>query len=61
MEYRPPPLDVSTNDTLILHVLNSLDQPTAVHHHGMFFSNLSWYDGAVGVTQWSVSLSSPIR
>lgn len=51
---RPPPIDVSTNDTLILHTLNSLDEPATIHHHGMFFNSTSWFDGAMGVTQWYV-------
>ena len=53
----PPPIDVSANDTLLLHVENSLEKHMTVHHHGMFFTNASWYDGAVGVSQWSVQLS----
>ncbi|EJC98544.1 Fet3 protein [Fomitiporia mediterranea MF3/22] len=50
----PPPIDVSANDTLILHALNSLTEPTTLHHHGMFFNNASWYDGAVGVSQCGI-------
>ncbi|KAI0310690.1 Fet3 protein [Amylostereum chailletii] len=50
----PPPLDVSANDTLILHAHNSLDEATSVHHHGMFFNSTSWYDGAVGVTECGI-------
>ncbi|TBU58335.1 Fet3 protein [Dichomitus squalens] len=47
----PPPIDVTTNDTLIVHAINSIDQPTSLHHHGMFFNSTSWMDGAVGVSQ----------
>lgn len=45
-------MDVSANDTLIVHAFNSLDVPTSLHHHGMFFNSTSWFDGAVGVSQW---------
>jgi iron transport multicopper oxidase len=48
----PPPIDVSTNDTLLVHTRNSLDKTMTLHHHGMFFNNASWYDGAVGLSQW---------
>lgn len=49
---RPPPIEVNTTDTLRVHATNSLDRPTTLHHHGMFFNSTSWYDGATGVTQW---------
>ena len=50
--YRPPPVDVNSTDSLILHVTNSLDQPTSIHHHGMFFNSTAWMDGADGITEW---------
>ncbi|KAL5524740.1 FET3_1 [Sanghuangporus sanghuang] len=50
----PPPIDISANDTLILHATNSLSEVTTLHHHGMFFTNASWYDGAVGVSQCGI-------
>lgn len=53
--HRPPPLSVNTSDSLLVHVTNSLDAPTSLHHHGMFFNSTSWMDGAVLVTQWYVS------
>lgn len=48
----PPPLEIGSNDTLIVHALNGIDQPTSLHHHGMAFNGSGWGDGAVGVTQW---------
>jgi iron transport multicopper oxidase len=48
----PPPFDVPQNDTLIVHATNSLDAPSTLHHHGMFFNTTSWMDGALGVTEW---------
>ena len=50
--YRPLPIDVNSNDSLILHVTNSLDQATSIHHHGMFFNSTTWMDGADGITEW---------
>ena len=50
--HRPPPIEVTTNDTLLVHATNSLDAPSSLHHHGMFFNSTSWMDGAVGVSQW---------
>lgn len=47
----PPPISVSTTDTLIVHATNALDKSTSLHHHGMFLNSSSWNDGAVGITQ----------
>ena len=52
---RPPPIEVSTNDSLLVHVSNSLEKPATLHHHGMFFNSSSWMDGAIGVTEWWAS------
>jgi len=45
-------MDVNATDSLILHVTNSLDQATSIHHHGMFFNSTTWMDGTDGVTEW---------
>ncbi|PIL27757.1 transporter [Ganoderma sinense ZZ0214-1] len=50
----PPPIDVTTDDLLLVHATNSLDQPSSLHHHGMFFNSTAWMDGAVGVTQCGI-------
>ncbi len=50
--FRPPPIEVESADRLVLHVTNSIDKPTALHHHGMFFNRTSWMDGARQVSQW---------
>ncbi|KAJ3511135.1 hypothetical protein NMY22_g15747 [Coprinellus aureogranulatus] len=50
----PPPIEVSTTDSLLVHAKNSLDVPTALHHHGMFFNSTSWMDGALGVTECGI-------
>ncbi|KAF8630296.1 hypothetical protein AX15_003009 [Amanita polypyramis BW_CC] len=50
----PPPHDVQSNDTLIVHALNSLDVPTTLHHHGMYFNSTSWMDGALMVSQCGI-------
>ncbi|KZT28057.1 multicopper oxidase [Neolentinus lepideus HHB14362 ss-1] len=50
----PPPIDVTTNDTLVVHALNSLDDVATLHHHGMFFNSTSWMDGALGVSHCGI-------
>ncbi|KIM31143.1 Ferroxidase [Serendipita vermifera MAFF 305830] len=50
----PPPIEITRNDTLKVHALNGLDVPTSLHHHGMFFRNESYLDGAVAVTQCGI-------
>ncbi|KAI0634793.1 Fet3 protein [Trametes polyzona] len=54
----PPPIDVTTNDMLLVHATNSIDEPTSLHHHGMFFNSTSWMDGAVGVSQCGIPKGS---
>ncbi|KII91245.1 hypothetical protein PLICRDRAFT_104957 [Plicaturopsis crispa FD-325 SS-3] len=50
----PPPVDMSATDDLLVHVTNGLDQPTTIHHHGMFFQNASYMDGALAVSQCGI-------
>ncbi|KAI8986650.1 Fet3 protein [Trametes punicea] len=50
----PPPIDVTTDDMLLVHATNSIDQPSSLHHHGMFFNSTPWMDGAVGVSQCGI-------
>lgn len=50
----PPPISVSANDTLVVHATNYLDNPSSLHHHGMFANKTAWYDGAVSVTQCGI-------
>ncbi|KAF9456602.1 Fet3 protein [Collybia nuda] len=50
----PPPMDVNTTDSLLVHVTNSLDRPSTLHHHGMFFNSTSWMDGAQGVSECGI-------
>ena len=49
---RPPPIEVNAGDILLLHAANGLDEPMTLHHHGLFFGNVSWFDGVMDVTQW---------
>ncbi|GAA5832084.1 hypothetical protein JCM11251_002812 [Rhodosporidiobolus azoricus] len=51
----PPPLDVHQGDTVRVHVTNSLDGPSSLHHHGIFFNGSNYYDGAPGVTECGIS------
>ncbi|KAI9272916.1 multicopper oxidase-domain-containing protein [Phascolomyces articulosus] len=50
-KWPPPPVEVTIGDTLVINVHNSLDQPTALHAHGMFQNNTGYMDGASMVTQ----------
>ncbi|CDH49287.1 fet3 protein [Lichtheimia corymbifera JMRC:FSU:9682] len=47
----PPVLEVNENDTLVIHTHNGLDEPTALHAHGMFQNGTGWMDGPSMVTQ----------
>ncbi|KIM42143.1 multicopper oxidase [Hebeloma cylindrosporum] len=50
----PPPIELNTTDSLLVHVTNSLDLPTTLHHHGMYFNSSSWMDGAQGITECGI-------
>ncbi|KAJ1642449.1 ferroxidase fet3 [Coemansia asiatica] len=49
-----PPVYITSGDTLILNVVNSLDQPTTVHAHGIFQKGTNHMDGAGMVTQCGI-------
>jgi suppressor of ftsI len=48
-----PLIEVSRNATVVVRFRNGIDQPSAVHWHGVRLDNR--FDGAVGVTQSAVS------
>merc|ERR1711939_31043 len=56
----PPPLEVRQNDTVRIHVNNYLEEPTAIHHHGMFFNKTSYYDGAMQITQCGIPVNDSL-
>jgi iron transport multicopper oxidase len=53
-QWPPPPIELDYGDRLILKVNNNLpDVPTGLHAHGLFQNETNYYDGPVGVVQWS--------
>ena len=46
-----PTIRVNVGDTLIVEVLNSLDETTSLHFHGLFMANATHMDGPGAVTQ----------
>nr|AHD24914.1 putative laccase 1 [Flammulina velutipes] len=50
----PPPIQVDSTDSLLVHVSNSLDEPTTLHHHGMLLNNSAWMDGAMGLSECGI-------
>ncbi|GAA6030923.1 hypothetical protein JCM8097_008938 [Rhodosporidiobolus ruineniae] len=50
----PPILNVNQGDTVRVHAYNSLDGPSSLHHHGIYFNGSNYYDGAPGVTQCGI-------
>ncbi|KAK0215678.1 Fet3 protein [Armillaria fumosa] len=49
-----PLIDISANDSLVVHATNSLDEVSTLHHHGMFFNSTSWMDGALQVSECGI-------
>lgn len=56
----PPPIDINSTDSLVLHTTNSLNQSATIHHHGMFFNSTTWYDGAMGVSQCGIPVGQSL-
>ncbi|GAA5795601.1 hypothetical protein HPULCUR_000962 [Helicostylum pulchrum] len=53
---RPPPVTLNINDTLVIHIVNNLNEPTTVHAHGMNQDNgTNHMDGAGMVTQCAIA------
>ncbi|KAJ1950737.1 ferroxidase fet3, partial [Linderina pennispora] len=50
----PPPIEVSLNDTLVVEMRNSLNEPTTLHAHGLYQNGTNYYDGPDMVTQCGV-------
>ncbi|KAK7036552.1 ferroxidase fet3 [Paramarasmius palmivorus] len=50
----PPPIQLQTTDSLILHAKNMLDQVTTLHHHGISFNNSFWMDGTLGISECGI-------
>lgn len=50
----PPPVDIKSTDSLVVHVTNSIDEVSTLHHHGMFFNSSGWNDGALGITECGI-------
>ncbi|KAF9194690.1 hypothetical protein BGZ49_003142 [Haplosporangium sp. Z 27] len=50
-EFPPPPIEVTVNDTLVINVINKLEEPTTLHCHGLFQPGNNQMDGPSQVTQ----------
>ncbi|GAA6007651.1 uncharacterized protein JCM10292_002841 [Rhodotorula paludigena] len=50
-QYPGPLIEVNNGDLLVVHVVNSLDQPITIHWHGLVQNGTNWEDGPSGVTQ----------
>ncbi|KAI9012628.1 Cupredoxin [Phycomyces nitens] len=50
-EWPPKQVDATLGDVLVINVHNELDEPTALHSHGMFQNNTNYMDGPSMVTQ----------
>ncbi|KAF8952436.1 hypothetical protein CPC16_003869 [Podila verticillata] len=50
-QFPPPAINVTLNDTLVINVINQLDEPTSLHAHGLFQVGNNQMDGPSMVTQ----------
>ncbi|KAF9179824.1 hypothetical protein BGZ51_006637 [Haplosporangium sp. Z 767] len=49
--YPVPAIHVTLNDTLVINVVNKIDQPVTLHSHGLFQTGNAQFDGPSMVTQ----------
>ncbi|KAF9435748.1 hypothetical protein BGZ76_005611 [Entomortierella beljakovae] len=50
-QYPVPPIHVTLNDTLVINVINQIDDPASLHSHGLFQTGNAQMDGPSMVTQ----------
>ncbi|KAI1320225.1 hypothetical protein EDD11_001830 [Mortierella claussenii] len=50
-QFPPPAINVSLNDTLVINVINQIDEPASLHAHGLFQTGNNQMDGPSMVTQ----------
>lgn len=50
-QFPGPTIEARSGDRLVIEVEHALDEPTAIHWHGLHMRNANAMDGAVGVTQ----------
>ncbi|KAG0098956.1 hypothetical protein BGZ93_009749 [Podila epicladia] len=50
-QFPPPAINVTLNDTLVINVINQIDEPTSLHAHGLFQIGNNQMDGPSMVTQ----------
>ncbi|KAL0074534.1 multicopper oxidase [Phycomyces blakesleeanus] len=50
-EWPPKQVEATLNDVLVINIHNELNEPTALHAHGMFQNNTNYMDGPSMVTQ----------
>lgn len=51
--HSPKPVELTVNDTLVIHLHNNLNEVTVIHAHGINQNNRTNHmDGAGMVTQW---------
>ncbi|TMW57709.1 hypothetical protein Poli38472_014314 [Pythium oligandrum] len=48
------PIEITLGDTIEVHVVNALQEPTCIHWHGMKQYGTPQYDGTSGITQCSI-------
>ncbi|KAG0242652.1 hypothetical protein BGW41_003755 [Actinomortierella wolfii] len=54
-QFPVPAINVTMGDTLVINVINQLDQPTALHAHGLFQIGNNQFDGPSMVTQCPIA------
>ncbi|KAJ3275539.1 hypothetical protein HDV01_000366 [Terramyces sp. JEL0728] len=49
-----PPIYANIGDTLVINTVNSLNETSSIHFHGIFQNGTAYYDGALGITDCGI-------
>ncbi|CAG8838531.1 20899_t:CDS:2, partial [Gigaspora margarita] len=53
-QFPGPQIECNKGDTMIINIINELDENTSIHSHGIHQYGTPWYDGVLGITQCGI-------
>ena len=59
--FQGPTLIVKSHATVVVDVVNNMEEETSIHWHGMHQYNVPWMDGVGNITQWGIQPGRKFR
>ena len=59
--FQGPTLIVKSHATVVVDVVNNMEEETSIHWHGMHQYNVPWMDGVANITQWGIQPGRKFR